>query len=119
LGISTGVIDRTKIDASSEAKDFEAYKVCARAHTHAHIKQLGTTGWCSTQPMKGGVSQISIHLAEPTTIERIRVEKVGIDKSAYTNKLSLQFAERLFDPHRVYADDNGTVRARRTMHARN
>jgi hypothetical protein len=51
---------------------------------------------------------VSIELAEPTVIERIRIEKVGADKSSFTTKFSIRYAPILNDPPLIYSDENGT-----------
>lgn len=42
---------------------------------------------------------MSILLDEPTIIERIKIEKVGDDLSAFTTKFSIRYAPRKYEPH--------------------
>lgn len=52
---------------------------------------------------------MSIELVDPTVIERIRFEKVGADRSAYTTKFSLRYSKDKGMPSKPYMTQDNHV----------
>lgn len=70
---------------------------------------VGSRGWCGNVTKGGGVNWIKFTFDEPKTIERIRLEKIGADRSAFVTYFSLMYSKDVGAPLKPYQSENGTV----------